>query len=292
MLQKSVWRPVPAAVALSYCAALSGQKRTITRNPTARYGWGGMIQNGFNGAVRLGQHDTKHVQGWGGYSLNPRFVATDGRRRAWPGGPKGGQGAGIYSTRSRGAHNVSLCAPLQGTGLGRADPQKGPKGGRLQPLFRGTVPAKIYHGRKPSDSTAPASRDPSAFLWPVARSQGRPRLPAGLPGGWGRVGGGFGVRRVLGHSGGNTGHYDGSPFLWGVICLRPPPKGTSAPPADSSPYADLSGIQTLYAAAPGAACKVSFPFSKVRPQNGPGGGWKRLPPGQRIGPGLTGWAFL
>ncbi len=39
-----------------------------------------------------------------------------------------GRRSGRYSTRSRGAHNVSLCAPLQGTGLGRADPQKGPKG--------------------------------------------------------------------------------------------------------------------------------------------------------------------
>jgi hypothetical protein len=179
-----------------------------------------------------------------------------------------GRRSGRYSTRSRGAHNVSLCAPLQGTGLGRAEPQKGPKGAgpvarvleqyqfmlpqlrgqgqgrrihrkdpkgeRLQPLFRGTVPAKIYDGRKPSDSTAPASRDPSAFLWPVARSQGRPRLPAGLPGGWGRVGGGFGVRRVLGHSGGNTGHYDGSSIFIGRHMPTAPPKGTSAPPADSS----------------------------------------------------------
>ena len=71
--------------------------------------------------------------------------------------------------------------------------------------------------------------------------------------------------------------------------------------ADLIPYAgnakpslaalkESGGIE--YAAAPGAACKVSFQFSKVRPQNRPGGGWKRLPPGQRIGPGLTGWAFF
>ncbi|OQC23371.1 MAG: hypothetical protein BWX68_02822 [Verrucomicrobia bacterium ADurb.Bin063] len=211
------------------------------------------------------------------------------RDRVGAGGSTEGTQRG--GTCGQGSGTVSIYAsPTSRLGAGQADPQKGPKGGRLQPLFRGTVPAKIYDGRKPSDSTAPASRDPSAFLWPVARPQGRPRLPAGLPGGWGRVGGGFGVRRVLGHSGGNTGHYDGSSLFIGRHMPTAPP--TSAPPADSSPYADLSGIQTLYAAAPGAACKVSFPFSKVRPQNGPGGGWKRLPPGQRIGPGLTGWAFL
>lgn len=78
--------------------------------------------------------------------------------------------------------------------------------------------------------------------------------------------------------------YRGHPYPPGKVLGNEWPK--------TAPYADVSGIQTLYAAAPGAACKVSFPFSKVRPQNGPGGGWKRLPPGQRIGPGLTGWAFL
>ena len=144
------------------------------------------------------------------------------RDRVGAGGSTEGTQRG--GTCGQGSGTVSIYAsPTSRLGAGQADPQKGPKGGRLQPLFRGTVPAKIYDGRKPSDSTAPASRDPSAFLWPVARSQGRPRLPAGLPGGWGRVGGGFGVRRVLGHSGGNTGHYDGSPFLWGVKCIQGAP---------------------------------------------------------------------
>ena len=144
------------------------------------------------------------------------------RDRVGAGGSTEGTQRG--GTCGQGSGTVSIYAsPTSRLGAGQADPQKGPKGGRLQPLFRGTVPAKIYDGRKPSDSTAPASRDPSAFLWPVARPQGRPRLPAGLPGGWGRVGGGFGVRRVLGHSGGNTGHYDGSPFLWGVKCIQGAP---------------------------------------------------------------------
>ena len=143
-------------------------------------------------------------QGWGG-----RIHRRDPKGRdLWP---------GFWNS-------INLCFPnFMDRGRAGGSTERTQRGGRLQPLFRGTVPAKIYDGRIPSDSTAPASRDPSAFLWPVARPQGRPRLPAGLPGGWGRVGGGFGVRRVLGHSGGNTGHYDGSPFLWGVKCIQGAP---------------------------------------------------------------------
>ena len=134
-------------------------------------------------AVRMGRHDTKHVQGWGVVTQSAE------RRHGW-------QAAGMARRTQRAARVLAATAPgpgarimsvyarhFKGQGWGgrihRRDPkgrdlwpgfwnsinlcfpnfmdrgraggstERTQRGGRLQPLFRGTVPAKICHDHKP-----------------------------------------------------------------------------------------------------------------------------------------------